>query len=232
MLPHSCVVDWMLAGVVAIAAAALNNALHAVPPERRGPVVNTGVALAGIGAAVWVVLRGEPTVGLGAGLVWTAGAAAVVAAVALAARLAPAVGRALADPRMAAMPGPAFARHVWLRIPLLSALAEELLFRGLVFGLLDRAGGTGWALVGSAVAFAASHVAVGADQARQRGTATGRWVAVTVAATFGAGLALGALRAGTGGVWAPAGVHAVVNAGLAVVARRHGAVRPTAPGTG
>lgn len=55
-----------------------------------------------------------------------------------------------------------------------------------------------------------------------------RWIAVTVLATTGAGVVLGALRWSTGGIWAPAGVHAVVNATLAWGARRVAADRPDA----
>ncbi len=191
-------------------------------------MVNSGMAVAGAAALVWLVLTGRPGVGLLAGLAWTAVAVALVALVALAAAVWPAVGRAVADDRIAAMPPSAFARHVWLRIPLLTALAEEALFRGVVWSLLDRAGGTVAALLGSAVAFAVSHVVVGLEQARQRDTGAGGWVAATLAATFGAGLVLGGLRAVTGGIWAPAGVHAAVNAGLALVARRQRSRPPAA----
>lgn len=215
--------DWTVAVVVAAAAAALNNALHAAPVHRRAGVVNVGVGLAGLAAATWVVVRGDPWVGLPGGLAWTAAALAAVTVLAGVAERVPSVGTALADERMAGMPRAAFTRHVTLRIPLLSALAEEVVFRGVVYGLLERAGGTVAALLGSAAAFAASHVAVGAVQAERQGRGRATWVGTTLAATFVAGLALGALRWGTGGVWAPAGVHAVVNAGLALLARRHGA---------
>ena len=63
--------DWTLAVVVAAAAAALNNALHAAPGTRRSLVVNVGVGVAGLAAAAWVVVRGDPWAGVAAGLVWT-----------------------------------------------------------------------------------------------------------------------------------------------------------------
>lgn len=223
--------DWTLAVVVAAAAAALNNALHAAPDTHRSVVVNLGVAVAGVAAATWVVVRGDPWAGVTAGLAWTAVTAVVLGVVAIVATRVPRVAAALADERMAAMPRAAFTRHVTLRIPLLSALAEEVLFRGVVWGLLERAGGTGTALLGSAVAFAVSHAVVGAQQAEAQGRDRGRWVLVTLAATFVAGLALGGLRWATGGVWASTGVHATVNVCLALLARRHGVAASSSAGT-
>jgi membrane protease YdiL (CAAX protease family) len=79
---------------------------------------------------------------------------------------------------------------------ILAALAEEALFRRLCFGLLQPAG-TAWAVVGSAVLFAAVHA-----------TTYGWWV---LPLDLAAGLVLGWQRAVTGSWFAPGVTHVVVN---------------------
>ncbi len=212
--------DWVLAIVACVGIGSLNNLLHVLPPRRRrvlGPVVLLGAAAA---AAWWSARAGSLWTGLGAAVPWTLGALAATTTVVVVTEAVPSLRGTLADRRMAAMDRAAFTRHVLLRIPVLTALVEELLFRGALWVVLRAVGGEVLALAGTAVVFSLSHVAVAAEQARREGRAVVPWVAVTLAATAVAGLALGWLRLVTGGVWAPVGVHAAVNAVLAVGARR------------
>lgn len=217
--------DWVVAIVVCVAVGALNNLLHVVPPDRRrvlGPVVLVTAATA---AAVWSLRAGTLTSGLAAAVPWTLGAAAVAGLVVVVTEVVPSLRGSLADSRMAAMDRSTFARHVLLRIPVLTALVEELLFRGALWVVLRGVGGDVVALVGTAVVFALSHVMVAAEQAHREDRDVVAWVGVTLVATFVAGLALGWLRLVTGGLWAPAGVHAAVNGVLAVGGRRAAAHR-------
>lgn len=79
-----------------------------------------------------------------------------------------------------------------LYILLAAPLFEELLYRGLVFGLLRRFG-AGWAVGGSALVFALVHDPV------------------AIAPTFGAGLVLALLRERSGTLAAPLALHAASN---------------------
>jgi hypothetical protein len=78
----------------------------------------------------------------------------------------------------------------------LAAVAEEAWFRRLCFGLLAPAG-TGFAVVGSAVLFAAVHVSI-----------YGYWV---LPLDLAAGLLLGWQRSATGSWAAPAVTHVIAN---------------------
>lgn len=206
--------------LVVVAVGALNNLVHLSPPPVRRVAGTTGLLVVAAGAAAWLWSNEGLLPGLAAAVPWTLGALAATGLVVVAAERVPRLGLSLADRRIAAMSRRTFLVHVTMRIPVLTALVEELLFRGVLWRVLEGAAGTTVALVGSSLVFGASHVAVAVEQARREERAVGPWLGITLVATTAAGLALGGLRAVTGGLWAPAGVHAAVNGVLAVGARR------------
>lgn len=205
----------VVAVVVVASVLAWHNGRH-LAPDPHNDLVASVVTVAGAGAAAWWLLgRVDLLAGVGAAIAWTLGAGLLAGIVTLAAIRSRRVGRLVADRRMAAMASGEFAVHVSVRIPVLTALAEEVVHRGLVWWALEAAAGPGWALWGSTAVFALGHVQVAREQAVREGRDVGRWVAATIAATSIAGLGLGLLRLWTGGIWAGVGVHAAVNMVLA-----------------
>jgi uncharacterized protein len=207
------------AGIVIVSVSAWNNLLHLFPARWREHVVHAGVAVAGAAGALWLFTRYDLARGLDMAWVWTPLAVAIATAVVGIAHVVPPVGRILCDRRIVDMSTAGFFTHTLLRIPLLTAVAEEVLFRGVVWFLLERLGGTTTAWIGSSVAFALAHVVVAFQQARREGYPLVRWIASTLASTGGAGLLLGGLRLLTGGIWASVGVHAAFNMIFAFGAR-------------
>ena len=89
---------------------------------------------------------------------------------------------------------------------LVSAVSEEVLFRGfLQHGLARRLGGGTAVLVGSAV-FSTAHVPGLVSMRTPAGT-----IAVTLVVIFGLGVVLCRIRAETGSIWLASGVHALWN---------------------
>jgi uncharacterized protein len=169
-------------------------------PARAGPGIRTGLAYA------------LPT----------------VAAVAVAAAI-PTTRRFFSDPRVVQHGDERAAYEVAVRIPIGTALPEELIFRGALFALLRRRGSTARALALSSVLFGLWHVfpaldslpANATDAARGR-VRPGRWVLAasgTVLATTVAGYGFGLLRTRSGSVLAPALVHAALNTSAFVATR-------------
>jgi uncharacterized protein len=117
---------------------------------------------------------------------------------------------------------------VLVRIPLATAVAEELLFRGALFGLSARDRSLVAAGVGTSIAFGLWHVAPSlhahdantshAELASRVGGAPAS-VAVTVAVTAGAGAVLAALRVRSKSVVAPIVAHAALNTVAFLAAR-------------
>lgn len=205
--------------VAVLGAVAWHNGRHRGPIQVRERFA-TVVTLLGAGAAIaWLVRSTSMGVGMGAGVRWTLVAASAAGLVVVAALVSPRVASVVADQRMRDMASGTFALHVAVRIPLLTALAEEAVHRGVVWALLERAGGDGVALVGTTIGFAVGHVVVARDQAVREGRAVVPWVGTTLAATAAAGVVLGWLRWRTGGIWASVGVHAAVNMVLALGGR-------------
>lgn len=205
-------------GLVAVVAG-WNNALHLAPARWRDAVVSAGVAVAGVVGAVWLFSVLDPQGGLTNAWVWTAAAAGIsIGVVALAHYWKP-LAKAVSDRRIEEMSNGAFIAHTILRIPLLTAFTEEILFRGVVWALLEALGGWQLAWVGSSVAFALGHIVVAMQQARREKYPPLRWVFTTLVMMLTAGVLLGWLRMETGGVWASIGVHGAVNAIFALGAR-------------
>lgn len=134
----------------------------------------------------------------------------------------------IADKRVTEMRGGALAFYVLVRIPLGTAVTEEVLFRGLLFALWREAGlsSTAAALAASVV-FGLWHIAPTAIGVRVNDvSATKTKVAVAVmgavAATAIAGLVLTWLRVTSGGLVAPVLLHAGVNSTGALAAAHAG----------
>ena len=149
------------------------------------------------------------------GLRW-GGAAAATIAVCYAVILLLPIGRATSND-LAAPAGDSLWVTALLLIPLRTVILEELTFRGVLWGLIERHSGTRWALVGTSVAFGCWHVAPALSLADRTDGAV--WLSVLGVITFTglAGLVLGELRRRSGSVIAPAALHWAAN-GLGLVA--------------
>ncbi len=119
------------------------------------------------------------------------------------------------------MRGPRLAFNVLIRIPLGTALLEELAFRGVLFAAW-RPIGVWYAALASSLCFGLWHITPSVTMARvNRPAADARYLArvavITVALTTVAGLVLVWLRLRSGGLALPIALHATVN-GLATIA--------------
>jgi membrane protease YdiL (CAAX protease family) len=106
-------------------------------------------------------------------------------------------------------------------VPVGTVLLEEIGFRGVVWGMVARMRGPGWATVVSSVLFGLWHVlpSLGLGRSNQvvggvYGSAAGAVTISAVFATMLAGVVLASLRWRTGSLLAPAGLHWATN-GLA-----------------
>ena len=141
----------------------------------------------------------------------------ILATVAL--RHLPGISRRVRDAHIAGMTTGEFLLYSSIRIPLATALAEELVFRGLVWFALESIGGPIFALGVSSALFGLWHIGVSTRQAKELGVRVTGWVLMTVLATTVAGLGFGWLRLITGGIWAPFIAHCLVNLVGAIAAR-------------
>jgi len=154
-------------------------------------------------------------------LVGVFAAAAAGAVIAVAAAL-PATRPLFEDERAADAAASGFLYQVLVRIPLGTALYEEVAFRGVVYGLGRRLWGGTRAAVFSSALFGLWHVlpslnAASANQAAERVSA---WAIVAGAVVFTtlAGLAFAWLRERARSTIAPVVVHAAINAAAFVAA--------------
>lgn len=157
-------------------------------------------------------------------------AGAVAAAVVGVAVLIPATRAYFADDRFLGTDWALAGYHALIRIPLGTALYEEVVFRGVVLGFLLRRVRAGVAVVASSALFGLWHVLPTLDalETNPLGDHTGTGVtavmavAAAVAITFVAGIAFCWLRLTVRSLAAPIAAHAVLNAsaygaGFAVV---------------
>ncbi|HYN98295.1 MAG TPA: CPBP family intramembrane glutamic endopeptidase [Actinomycetota bacterium] len=202
---------------------AYNNLLNLWPPFHGRLYVPVNLTLtAGLVAlaqAAWglewreVGLGPDQGVWLAAGLVLGVAASTPVFAAVQKKRTAASV----ADDRFAGLSRAGLAYRALVRIPLGTALLEEVAFRGVLFGLMAPAGVVEAALW-SSLAFGLWHVAPAHNRLKANGrleVLCGRQVALritaAVAATFLAGLGFTWLRVVSGGIAAPIALHATVN---------------------
>ncbi len=144
---------------------------------------------------------------------------AVVAVVALGLALAfvlPGADRFLSDRRVAGLGSAGLAYTALLRIPLGTALFEEIAFRGVLFGAWSRIASPTRTAVGSSIIFGLWHIVPMLELLRTNAIGGGRLttsalVALGVIGTAAAGLIFVALREWTGGIIAPFIVHAATN---------------------
>jgi membrane protease YdiL (CAAX protease family) len=129
----------------------------------------------------------------------------------------------LDDDRFADIAGSEIVYQVGLRIPLITALTEELLFRAVLLAILLQLLSVRWAVVGSAGVFGLWHVLttigdLDGNEATESLSAIGQVgsVAAVVVATGAAGLLFGWLRVRSGSVIAPWFAHIAFNAGTFV----------------
>jgi uncharacterized protein len=134
----------------------------------------------------------------------------------------------IADKRVANLRGPELAFYVLARIPLGTAVAEEVLFRGVLFAVWRDVGmsSLGAALLAS-LAFGLWHVSptiigIRINDPQVSGRRLRAAVAGAVLFTTVAGLALTWLRLRTGGLIAPIVMHGGINSVSALAAVRAG----------
>lgn len=134
----------------------------------------------------------------------------------------PGRSRRIADKRLAGLSIGQLLYRVLIRIPFGTALFEETVFRGVVFGLsLSQGVVFAWAV--SAAAFGLWHIAPTLNLVeinRPSSMSSSRWraAASAVIVTAAAGIFLTLLRVETGGQAAPVGFHAALNSTAATAA--------------
>jgi uncharacterized protein len=205
---------------------------HFVLPERVKPVAGAGAALGlaalahrfGADARDLGVDRRDLASGLRVGAV---AAGAIVAATG-AARALDRRGKAFHDDRVTGASRADAAVQLLVRIPLATALVEELVFRGVILGFGLRDGDRRRALLISSIAFGLWHIGPALHPARREATggavghehATAPAVVIgDVIATTVGGIGFGWLRLRSGSIAAPTIVHATLNASAYLATR-------------
>lgn len=205
--------------LVTLALAAYNNVANKWAPFNGAAYVPANLLAAAALLAVAVgplelrlrtlglegVTIGDALVGVGIG-------ASIGGAVLVVGRVRP---RLVADRRVSGLRGRALAYQTLIRVPLGTALLEELAFRGVLFAAW-RSEGELVAYVVSSAVFGLWHVAPAATMVRVNApgatrTTVARVVAGTVVLTTFLGGALVWLRLETGSLAAPFAAHAAVN---------------------
>jgi uncharacterized protein len=157
------------------------------------------------------------------------GAAAVATGMVAVAAVLPASRRFFYDRRVAGVGRGEAAYHITVRIPLATALAEELLFRGALLALFRRRRSETAAVLWSSLLFGAWHVLPTIDH--YQGNPAGELIAdprkrrrlavlATALSTAGAGIVLARLRLRSRSILAPVLAHAAVNVSAYLAARR------------
>jgi uncharacterized protein len=209
-------------GVIAVGVA--TNVSHRVLSPGARLAMNLGAA----GAAVAIARRSGATweeLGLsgnrfGRGLRWGAAAGTAIAVGVAAASRSDAVRARFVDERVTGHGRARATYELAARIPLETALSEEVIFRGALLGLALGRRSTPAALLSSSILFGLWHVLptwVGLESAAVgridgvRPPAHAATVAGVVGATTCAGVAFAALRLRSGSVIAPVLAHAALN---------------------
>ena len=213
----------VLSAVVVVVAAGLvawNNLL--VPALPADPVVRMIANVVGVlvlvlaaraGGLSWRDLGLCPTTWR-AGLRWGGAAVGIVALGYAVAFLLPATRPLLENPGVAGSPTSAVVLRALLLIPVGTVLCEELAFRGVLHGLIERAWAGRWwagrgAVLAVASAFAVWHLA-GAVAAPAGGIPVLGVLAVLVVTAVG-GVVMSVVRRRTGSIFASIGIHLGTN---------------------
>ncbi|MFF3930250.1 CPBP family intramembrane glutamic endopeptidase [Streptomyces hirsutus] len=159
---------------------------------------------------------------LGRGARWALALIGLACVVYLAAALLPSTRGLFADQRYSGFTGGQVALRMVITVPVGTVLLEEVAFRGVLYGLVDRTRGVVWATVVSSVLFGLWHIlpSLGLVAAKPRLTpvfghsALGAVVADAGAVLFtaAAGVLFCELRRRSGSLLAPMGLHWAVNA--------------------
>ncbi|MGH2724020.1 MAG: CPBP family intramembrane glutamic endopeptidase [Actinomycetota bacterium] len=231
------------AGLEAAAVGTVAAAGVAVTRLRPLPAI-----LAGLGAAGMLVLLarragagwdelGLHRWGLAPGFRWGLAASLPMAVATAAAAAFPPTRRLFAERKAVVAPRPEFLAHVLFRVPLATALTEEVLFRAGLPAVLRRRRGREGAELASAALFGLWHILptlqeLGARRARRPVSRGDRVAAASIAVmtTFAAARAFAWLRDRSGSLVAPVLAHAVINEasllGGRAAARRLGLLGP------
>lgn len=220
--PKALLGRWSVA-LLAIALALYGNAI-AFPqlPEWLVLVANLTVgltvlrALSGLGYSLSAL--GLSRQAWHQGWKWGVSSGAIMVAVVII--LAGPAGQFTPDPTVVGMAWEVLAWQVLIRIPVGTALFEETMFRGVLYGAWKRVLGPWPAAVWSSVAFALWHVVVELHRQERQGHAWGSdgFIAAlpVFGFLFGAGMVLCWLREKSGGVIAPTIVHWAANSSAAI----------------
>lgn len=208
---------------LALALVAYNSGMNRLPAfhGRLYVPLNLALSAAALILGILALDLDRPALGLGSGqgggLVLGVVLGALAAAPALLSLRAGAAS-VLADDRLADITWAHAAYRALIRVPLGTALPEELLFRGVLYGALASQMAPVPAALWSSLAFGLWHITPTHNLLRENGLTAGRSrtaVALPVAAgvvlTAVAGVALVWLRIATGGLAAPFALHATVN---------------------
>lgn len=198
-----------------------NAALNLLPfPQALYVPVNLAMAAVLVALARWAGIGtgelGFSSQAVGPGLRWGGAIAVAVAAGLAVALVVPQASRFLADERVVGIGAGALAYRTLVRIPLGTAAAEEIAFRGVLYGALARERGVLWGIVGSSVVFGLWHIGPAVELLRANRFASGAVVGTllvvgAVVGTAAGGVALALLRRATGGLVGPFLVHLAAN---------------------
>ncbi|MEV4617512.1 CPBP family intramembrane glutamic endopeptidase [Asanoa sp. NPDC049573] len=216
-------VRWLVAVVAALGVA---NYLNNVALRWAYPWISVieALVLLGLGRAAGLTAAdlGLARATWRRGLRWAGVAALLVLAGYLVALFLPAGREAFLDQRAHLSAGGAL-YAAFVGVPIGTVLLEEVGFRGVVWGMVARLRGPGWATGVSSVLFGFWHVlpSLGLGRSSQvvgdvYGSAAGAVTLSAVLATMLAGVVLAGLRWRSGSLLAPAGLHWATN-GLAYV---------------
>ncbi|MFJ8013501.1 lysostaphin resistance A-like protein [Streptomyces sp. NPDC096339] len=159
---------------------------------------------------------------LARGARWALALAGLVALVYLAGALLPPTRGLFEDRRYEGMGADGLLLRVLVTVPVGTVLVEEVAFRGVLYGLVDRARGAVWATTVSSLLFGLWHVLPSLHLATEKpaltpvfgDSAAGAASAVVAAVLFtaAAGVLFCELRRRSGSLLAPMGLHWAVNA--------------------
>jgi membrane protease YdiL (CAAX protease family) len=183
-------------------------------------VLAVGLVAATVGAAVWAGASaadlGLRAADLPSGALWGSTVGLGLAAAIVVISFVPAAEGFFDDDRYADLDGGELAVEALVRVPIATALFEEVVFRGVVLGLALMVTGRLVGVLSSSALFGFWHVFAAADFASTNesagSTALVAVVAGTVVVTGLAGVGLAWLRLRSQSVLAPTLVHAAVNA--------------------
>ena len=209
---------------LALALIAYNNLLNLWPPFHRFYVpINLGAAAVIIGLALGPLNLTAETLGLTGNILSDVAGGALAGLILTGplylALLSSRLARLIADRRLEGSSHLEMLYRILIRIPVGTALLEEVAFRGVLFVLLVDDGVVPAAVI-SSVAFALWHVVptLATAKVNRMLNGFGAWRAVTggVVVTFGVGMVFVWVRLQAGGLGAPYGVHAAVNSSAAL----------------